>query len=101
MLPERLIIISILSHRSQKNNPVLLWEYEIKSRFYAEQDRLCDYLAIPNERRLKDVFVVFHDNGDAAYVKIFTWYSAYEIQINLEKLYTYGIIENVKAIREN
>ena len=55
-------------------------DYTFHIALYDNQNRLCDYLSIPNERQLKDVFVVYPDNGNATYAKIFTWYSTDNIQ---------------------
>jgi hypothetical protein len=55
-------------------------DYTLHIALYDNQNRLCAYLAIPNERQLKDVFVVYPDNGIATYAKIFTWYSTDNIQ---------------------
>ncbi len=55
-------------------------DYTLHIALYDNQNRLCDYLAIPNERQLKDVFVVYPDINNAAYAKIFTWYSTDNIQ---------------------
>lgn len=55
-------------------------DYTLHIALYDNQNRLCDYLSIPNERQLKDVFVVYPDNGNATYAKIFTWYSTDNIE---------------------
>lgn len=41
--------------------------------FYDADNKLCSYYIIPNDRELKDVFVVTKDDGKAEYAKIFTW----------------------------
>ena len=40
---------------------------------YGENNKLCGYLIVPNGRELKDVFVVYPDNGEAKFAKVFTW----------------------------
>ena len=50
-------------------------DYTLHIALYDSRNILCDYLVIPNERGLKDVFVVYPDNKNATYAKIFTWYS--------------------------
>lgn len=55
-------------------------DYTLHIALYDNQNTLCDYLSIPNERRLKDVFAVYPDNDNAAYAKIFTWYSTDSIE---------------------
>ncbi len=47
--------------------------YVLHIALYDANDRLCDYIMIPNNRQLKDVFAVFRDDQNAAYAKIFTW----------------------------
>lgn len=51
-------------------------DYTLHIAFYGDNNRLCGYIAIPNERQLKDVFVVCDDIEDAKFAKIFTWYSS-------------------------
>lgn len=47
--------------------------YVVHVAFYDADNKLCDYCIIPNNRELKDVFVVARDDGQAQYAKIFTW----------------------------
>jgi len=54
--------------------------YTLHIALYDNQNKLCGYMAIPNERQLKDVFVVYPDDENAAYAKIFTWYSTDNIE---------------------
>lgn len=50
-------------------------DYIVHIALYGEENRLCGYIIVPNERELKDVFVVYPDDGKAQFAKVFTWYS--------------------------
>ena len=47
--------------------------YVLHIALYDADGRLCDYMMLPNDRLLKDVFAVFADNDTASYAKIFVW----------------------------
>ena len=47
--------------------------YMLHIALYNSNNELCDYIVVPNERLLKDAFVVFPDNNGATSAKIFTW----------------------------
>ena len=47
--------------------------YVFHIALYDADGRLCNYMMLPNDRLLKDVFVVFADDGTATSAKVFVW----------------------------
>jgi len=54
--------------------------YVLHIALYDANDKMCEYIIIPNDRKLKDVFTVFKDNQSAKYAKIFTWSATSSIE---------------------
>ncbi len=54
--------------------------YVLHVAMFNNNNKLCQYIVIPNERCLKDVFAVVPDNSEISYVKIFTWSGLNQIE---------------------
>lgn len=54
--------------------------YVLHVAMFNNNNKLCQYIVIPNERCLKDVFTVIPDNSEISYVKIFTWSGLNQIE---------------------